>query len=68
METVARIAGLPLPPQVPMEEAQLTFRPERLSFINESRRINNERMLRHLGVKLRYADIEAGIRASLGKL
>jgi nucleoside-diphosphate-sugar epimerase len=67
VETVARITGLPPPPQVSMEEAQLTFRPERLSFINESRRINNERMLRHLGVKLRYADIEAGIRASLQK-
>ncbi len=49
-----------------MEEAQLTFSPERLSFLNESRRVANDRMLKHLGVKLRYADLEAGIRASLG--
>ncbi len=62
---VAKVAGLPPPPQVSMEEAQLTFGPERLSFLNESRRVSNERMLKHLGVVLKYADVEAGIRASL---
>jgi NAD dependent epimerase/dehydratase family enzyme len=65
MERLARIAHLPPPPQVPMEEAQLTFSDQRLSFINESRRISNERMLKHLGVVLRYADVDEGIRASL---
>jgi nucleoside-diphosphate-sugar epimerase len=63
-DAVAKIAGLPCPPRVSMEEAQLTFSPERLSFLNESRRVGNERMLKHLGVTLKYADIEAGIRAS----
>jgi hypothetical protein len=48
-----------------MEEAQLTFSPSRLSFIDESRRVSNERMLKHLGVKLRYADYREGIKASL---
>ena len=62
---VAKAAGLPPPPQVSMEEAQLTFSPERLSFLNESRRVSNERMLKHLGVVLKYGDVEAGIRASL---
>jgi nucleoside-diphosphate-sugar epimerase len=62
---VAKVAGLPAPPQVSMEEAQLTFSPERLSFLNESRRVSNERMLKHLGVVLRYADVEEGIRGSL---
>jgi nucleoside-diphosphate-sugar epimerase len=62
---VAKAAGLPAPPQVSMEEAQLTFSPERLSFLNESRRVSNERMLKHLGVVLKYADVEEGIRASL---
>lgn len=65
IDMVAQVAGLPRPPRVSMEEAQLTFSPERLSFLNESRRIGNDRMLKHLGVKLRYADLEAGIRASL---
>lgn len=62
---VAKVAKLPAPPQVSMEEAQLTFSPERLSFLNESRRVSNERMLKHLGVVLRYADVEEGIRSSL---
>jgi nucleoside-diphosphate-sugar epimerase len=65
IETVARIAGLPPPPQVSMEEAQLTFGDERLSFINEWRRVDNERMIRHLGVRLLYADVEEGVRQSL---
>ena len=64
-DMVAQLSGLPQPPRVSMEEAQLTFSPERLSFLNESRRVGNDRMLKHLGVKLRYADLEAGIRASL---
>jgi nucleoside-diphosphate-sugar epimerase len=64
-QLVARIAGLPSPPQVSLEEAQLTFSPERLSFVNESRRVSNDRMLKHLGLKLRYGDVEAGIRDSL---
>jgi nucleoside-diphosphate-sugar epimerase len=64
---VAKVAGLPAPPQVPMEEAQLTFSPERLSFLNESRRVSNERMLKHLGVVLKYGNVEEGIRASLGE-
>lgn len=65
IDLVAKLAGLPQPPRVSLEEAQLTFSPERLSFLNESRRVSNERMLKHLGVKLRYTDLEAGIRASL---
>jgi nucleoside-diphosphate-sugar epimerase len=67
MNAVARLAGLPCPPQVSMVEAQLTFTPERLSFVNESRRVSNERMLKHLGVTLQYPDVEAGIRASLAQ-
>lgn len=62
---VALLAGLPCPPQVTMEEAQLTFTPERLSFLGESRRVSNERMLKDLGVRLKYADLDAGIRQSL---
>jgi nucleoside-diphosphate-sugar epimerase len=65
MDRVAALTGLPPAPRVSMDEAQLTFSPERLSFLNESRRISNERMLKHLGVKLRYADMDEGIRASL---
>lgn len=62
---VATAAGLPMPREVSMDEAQLTFSPMRLSFLNESRRVSNQRLLKHLGVKLKYADVAEGIRASL---
>lgn len=62
---VAEAAGITAPPQVSMDEAQLTFSPERLAFLAESRRVCNQRMLNHLGVKLRYADTAKGILASL---
>lgn len=65
LDRVAALAGLPTAPRVSMDEAQLTFSPERLSFVNESRRVSNDRMLRHLGVKLRFADMDEGIRHSL---
>lgn len=65
LRQVARLAGLPMPPEIPLEEAQLSFSPEFLSYLNESRRIDNSRLLRELGVQLKYADLEAGIKASL---
>jgi len=65
LDRVAALAQLPLAPRVSMDEAQLTFSPERLSFLNESRRISNERMLVNLGVRLRYAQLDEGIRQAL---
>lgn len=65
LDRVAHLAKLPAPPRVSMDEAQLTFSPERLSFLNESRRVSNDRMLKHLGVVLRYANVDEGIAQSL---
>ncbi|HEY8539448.1 MAG TPA: SDR family oxidoreductase [Steroidobacteraceae bacterium] len=65
MDRVAQQAGLPIPPRVSLDEAQLTFPPERLAFLGESRRVSNERMRKHLGVVLRYADLDEGIRQAL---
>jgi nucleoside-diphosphate-sugar epimerase len=67
LDRVATLAGLPPPPRVSMDEAQLTFSPERLSFLNESRQVSNERMLRNLGVQLKYGDLDEGIRQSLAE-
>lgn len=65
LDRVAALTGLPQAPRVSMDEAQLTFTQERLSFLHESRRVSNERMLKHLGVRPRYADMDEGIRRSL---
>ena len=65
LQRVARIANLPPPPQVSRDEAQRTFTASSWSFLNESRRVDNRRMLEELGIALRYGDLDAGIRASL---
>lgn len=48
-------AGLPRPPRISKAQALATLSPMRLSFLNESRRINNERMKRELRIHPRHA-------------
>jgi len=62
---VARIGALPTPPLVSRAEAERSFPATSWSFLRESRRVDNRRMLRELGVDLAYRDLDAGIRASL---
>jgi nucleoside-diphosphate-sugar epimerase len=64
---VAAIAGLPLPPLVSRDEAERALTPSSWSFLAESRRVDNARLLAELGVTLEYQDLDAGIRASLGE-
>lgn len=64
---VARLAGLEPPPQVPRSIAEQTFSSGRLSFLRESRRLDNNRMRAELLPRLQYADPEDGIRASLSE-
>jgi len=65
LDRLAELAGLPRAPRISLDEAQLTLSPERLSYLNESRRISNQRMLTHLRVKLRYTSLDDGLRHSL---
>jgi nucleoside-diphosphate-sugar epimerase len=65
LQRVARIGGLPLPPLVSRTEAEKTFPATSWSFLRESRRVDNRRMLNELGIALAYHDLDAGIRASL---
>lgn len=64
-DRVAACLGLDAPPRISRAEAAASFSARRLSFLSESRRIDASRMREVLGVTLRYADPEAGIRASL---
>lgn len=64
---LAELAGLPGPPLVSREAASTRISASRLSFLNESRRLDNRRMLTELGVKLKYPSFEDGIRASLSE-
>jgi nucleoside-diphosphate-sugar epimerase len=60
---VADAAGLPRPPVVAREEADAVLSAGMLSFLNDSRRMRNDRMLVELGVTLRYPDLDAGLKS-----
>jgi nucleoside-diphosphate-sugar epimerase len=62
---VADHLGLPRPPQISRDEAEQVFSPGMLSFLRESRRINNHRLLALEGFKLRYPDLDSGLAACL---
>jgi len=59
---IARARGLPLPPEVSLAEAERVMSAGMLSYLKESRRLANDKMLRELGVVLRYPDLAAGLR------
>jgi nucleoside-diphosphate-sugar epimerase len=65
LQRVARIAGLNPPPLVSRTVAAATLPASLWSFLAESRRVDNRRMREVLGVLPAYADLDAGIRASL---
>jgi nucleoside-diphosphate-sugar epimerase len=59
----AELLGLPLPPEIPFDEAELS--PMARSFYAESKRVDNHRMKEELGVQLRYPDYRSGLAALL---
>ncbi|MFP1643673.1 SDR family oxidoreductase [Pontitalea aquivivens] len=59
----AHLLGLPEPPAVPFDAAAMT--PMARSFYAESKRVRNDRIKTELGVRLRYPDYRAGLRALL---
>ncbi len=60
-DLVADRAGLPRPPRVSRAESAGRMPPELLSFMNESRRLDNTRLKRTLGVSLRYPTVMEGL-------
>jgi len=59
----AELLGLPPPPAIPFEEAEMT--PMARSFYAESKRVDNGRIKTELGVRLRYPDYRSGLAALL---
>jgi nucleoside-diphosphate-sugar epimerase len=57
----AELLGLPLPPEVPFEEADLG--PMAASFYAESKKVRNDRIKDELGVKLLYPTYREGLLA-----
>ncbi len=61
----ADLLGLPLPPEVPFETAEMT--PMARSFYAETKRVRNDRIKDELGVTLIYPDYRAGLAALLAE-
>ncbi|KIC41021.1 epimerase [Ruegeria sp. ANG-S4] len=57
----AELQGLPMPPAVPFDQADLT--PMARSFYNENKRVRNERIKSELGVSLMYPNYRVGLEA-----
>ena len=53
-DAVADAFGLPRPPRVTRAEAALTMSPLQMSFLAESRRLDNRRLREELRLRLRY--------------
>ncbi len=60
---VADALGLPRPATVTMAEAKRVLTPAMISYLTESRRIDNGKLLRGLGVELQYPTLDAGLHA-----
>ncbi len=65
---IADRLGLPRPPQLSMAEARTVMTPMMLSYLTESRRMDNRKMLAQLGVVLQYPDLAAGLNNIVAQL
>lgn len=63
-DLAADLYGLPRPPRVSRSAAQEQLSLMVLSFMSESRRLDNQRMLQELGVRLRYPSVAEGLRSA----
>ena len=63
IEYAADLLGLPVPPAVAFEDADMT--PMARSFYAESKRVRNDRIKDELGIKLTYPDYRTGLKALL---
>ncbi len=59
----AELLGLPPPPEVPFETADMS--PMARSFYSDSKRVRNDRIKTELGVRLKYPDYRSGLAALL---
>lgn len=64
---VARAAGLPAPPELPLAEILQRVTPAMRGYLSEQRRVDTRRMRQVLAFRPRYDDLEAGVAASLAE-
>lgn len=64
-QTLARMLGVAPPPRISWAQAEQQFSAMRLSFLRESRRLSNRRLLDDSGYTLSFTDFREGLAASL---
>ena len=64
----ADLLGLPQLPQVSMAEARQVMTPMMLSYLSETRRMDNRKLREQLGVSLRYPDLASGLKNVVAQL
>jgi len=65
MTAAAALYGLPAPPRLSRTEAAKVLSPMQMSFLEESRRLDNRRMKQELRLRLRYPSALAGLAVGL---
>lgn len=65
---ICDLLQLPRLPQVSMAEAKQVMNPMMLSYLTESRRMDNRKMLEELSITLQYPDLEAGLKNIVAQL
>ncbi|MEN8169258.1 MAG: SDR family oxidoreductase [Pseudomonadota bacterium] len=60
---VADALGLPRPVAITMEQAQQQLSPAMIAYLTESRRLDNSKLLKELGITLKYPDLATGLQA-----
>jgi nucleoside-diphosphate-sugar epimerase len=65
---IAQALGMPQPPEVDMDTAKRELSAGMLSYLQESRRIDNSKLINELGVQLQYPDFATGLAASVERL
>ena len=64
-DLAADIEGLPRPPRVSRAEAERVMPAVSMSFLSESRRLSNQRLLRELGLRLLYPTVKEGLQSAI---
>jgi nucleoside-diphosphate-sugar epimerase len=59
---VASVMNLPAPPAISLEEAQQQLSQGMLSYMAESRRIDNKKLLEDFAIELLYPNLQAGLK------
>ncbi len=68
LQLTAAVAGIEPPALISRAEAREQIPAGMLSFLLESRRVDNRRMLADLGLQLQYPTLQSGVLASFAEM